>query len=298
MSMVSDGRPKSQRGRGPSIIVACQGLGAAAGLAIGGLLAATVGWRMTFVVLGIPGIVVALLMRFTTNEPGRTGTADQGEQLTLLASLTSFMRLPTFWFMTACVTITAVAAFGMGMWVPSFFARVHHMDIRHVGLALGLAGGVAVIAGSLVSGFVSDRLSRWDIRWYGWFAAVVATICAVLVYAFATVQSANTALVIYVCIGLMSSQLFVPMWATALVIARPRTQGMVAAWITTFVNGGGLGIGPLLLGVLNDHFSGKHGDIGIKYSMLAFTGVFLAVAISALMMSMFLKRDQYIERSA
>jgi MFS family permease len=296
MSMVSDGRPKSQRGRGPSIIIACQGFGAAAGLAIGGFLAATVGWRMAFVILGIPGIVVALLMRFTTNEPGRIGTAHQGEQLTLLASLKSFMRLPTFWFMTACVTLTAVAAFGMGMWVPSFFARVHHMNIRDAGLALGLATGIAVIAGSLLSGFISDWLSRRDIRWCGWFAAVAATIAAGLVYAFATVQSANAALIICVCISLTSSQLFVPMWAAALMIARPRTQGMIAAWITTFVNGGGLGIGPLLFGALNDHFAGNHGDIGIKYSVMMFVGVFLLVAISALMMSMFLKRDQYIEQ--
>jgi MFS family permease len=295
MSLIAEGRPKSERGRGPSIVLACQGLGTALGLVAGGLLAASLGWRWAFVLLGVPGVVVGLLIRFTTREPARTMSQADHAGLSFTQAARSFVALPSFWLISICITFASIGGFGMGMWAPAFFGRVHHLDIKHSGVSVGLATAIGTFAANLLAGWLSDKLSRVDLRWYAWFCSAVGLCSATLVYLFANVQDAQTALIVFVAMQLTNALLFVPLWASVLLIARPRTQGMAAAWLTTCVNGGGLGIGPVLLGVLNDHFAGSHGDEAIRQSVLIFALLFLVVSVSALALSFFLRRDQHVE---
>jgi MFS family permease len=269
MSLIAEGRPKSERGRGPSIVLACQGLGTALGLVLGGLLAASLGWRWAF-----------------------------EAEMTFMQALGGFMKLPSFWLITGCITFASMAGFGMHMWAPAYFGRVHHLDIKHSGVALGLATAVGTFAANLLAGWLSDKLSRLDLRWYAWFTAIVGICSATLVYLFANVENAQDALVVFVAMQLTNSLLFVPMWASMLLIARPRTHGVGAAWLTTCVNGAGLGIGPVLLGMLNDHFSGSYGEAAIRQSVLFFALLFLVVSIFAVALSIFLRRDQHVEAFA
>jgi MFS family permease len=298
MSLIAEGRPKNERGRGPSIVLACQGLGTALGLVLGGLLAASLGWRWAFVLLGLPGILVALLIRFTAREPKRAPAPSGEAEMTFMQALVSFMKLPSFWLITGCITFASMAGFGMHMWAPAYFGRVHHLDIKHSGVALGLATAVGTFAANLLAGWLSDKLSRLDLRWYAWFTAIVGICSATLVYLFANVENAQDALVVFVAMQLTNSLLFVPMWASMLLIARPRTHGVGAAWLTTCVNGAGLGIGPVLLGMLNDHFSGSYGEAAIRQSVLFFALLFLVVSIFAVALSIFLRRDQHVEAFA
>jgi MFS family permease len=297
MSLIAEGRPKHERGRGPSIVLACQGLGTALGFVLGGLLAASLGWRWAFIILGLPGLVVALLIRFTVREPRRAlAPAGHAEQ-SFFQALTSFMKLPSFWMITICIMFAAIGGFGVSMWAPAFFGRVHHLDLKHTGVALGLATAAGAFAANILAGRISDKLSRRDLRWYAWFAAIVSFCSAILVSLFASVESTRLALVIFVAMQATNSLLFVPMWASMLLIARSRTQGVGAAWLTTCVNGGGLGIGPILLGVLNDHFAGTYGDDAIGQSISAFALLFVVVGAAALLLSLFLRKDAYVEAS-
>jgi MFS family permease len=297
MSLIAEGRPKSERGRGPSIVLACQGLGTALGFVLGGVLAASLGWRWAFVLLGLPGILVALLIRFTVREPRRAPAPAGHSDLTFVQAMASFMKLPSFWMITICITFAAMGGFGVSMWAPAFFGRVHHLDIKHTGVALGLATAAGAFAANLLAGWLSDKLSRQDLRWYAWFATIVSICSAILVALFASVESTRLALVIFVAMQATNSLLFVPMWASMLLIARSRTQGVGAAWLTTCVNGGGLGIGPVMLGVLNDHFAASYGDDAIRQSVLAFAMLFVVVGLSAALLSFFLRRDEYVEIS-
>jgi MFS family permease len=295
MSLIAEGRPKSERGRGPSIVLACQGLGTALGLVLGGLLAASLGWRWAFILLGLPGILVALLIRFTAREPKRAPAPPGQAAMTFMQALGSFAKLRSFWLITGCITLASMGGFGMVMWAPAFFGRVHDLDIKHSGVAVGSAIAVGTFAANLLAGWLSDKLSKVDLRWYAWFAAIVSMCSAALVYLFANTENAQSALIVFVAMQLTNTLLFVPMWASMLLIARPRTQGVGAAWLTTCVNGGGLGIGPVLLGMLNDHFSGSYGEAAIRQSVLIFALLFVAVSIFAVALSIFLRRDQHVE---
>jgi MFS family permease len=297
MSLIAEGRPKNERGRGPSIVLACQGLGTALGLVLGGLLAAWLGWRWAFIILGLPGIAIALLIRFTVQEPRRAPVPIDQAELTFVQALRSFMRLPSFWLITGCMVLGSMAGFGLVMWAPAYFVRVHGLDIKHSGVAVGSAIAIGTFAANLLAGWLSDRLSKTDLRWYAWFAAIVGIVAAALAYLFGNVENAQGALILFVAMQLTNSLLFVPMWASMLLIARPRTQGVGAAWLTTCVNGGGLGIGPVLLGMLNDHFSGAYGQDAIRQSVLVFALLFVAVAVCATVLSVFLRRDQHVDIS-
>ena len=109
------------------------------GLFGGALLAEALGWRMVFLVFGIPGVLLALLLFFTVQEPKRQPRSEEGDE-SLLIAIKGIIRLPGFLWIAAGVGFAGIAGYGLGIWSPSFLVRVHAMSLVDAGLWLGLIG--------------------------------------------------------------------------------------------------------------------------------------------------------------
>ena len=95
MSVVGDLYPPEKRSGAIGLIYACGTLGVAVSLVLGGYLESVIGWRSTFVVVAIPGIIVGLLFLLSTPEP-RRGQSSTANRKTLLAALSNTWRVPSF----------------------------------------------------------------------------------------------------------------------------------------------------------------------------------------------------------
>jgi predicted MFS family arabinose efflux permease len=291
MSLVADNCPPEKRARTTSIVLAAQPLGISVALLLGGWFASTIGWWLTFLGLGLPGVLLAFLIIVMVKESAPPKDANIGVQPTIVDALGQFLILPTYWFLATTVLFTSVAGFGLLIWISSFFARVHAMDLSHSGLFLGLGAGTMTTIGSLLSGRLADQPSRRDIRWHSWLVGLATLTAIPVLIMFASVESRWAALGLFCLLQLVGSIVYPPIWAIALTIAGPRNRSIMAASLTAIINGGGLGLGPLVVGFVNDRFSDAYGMDAIRYSAGALAILFAGATLSATAVGLFIRGD-------
>ncbi len=177
LSMVADHYPPGKRGRAMSVYMLGPQLGIIFGLALGGWIAHQYGWRQAFLWMAIPGIAAALLLRFTGVEPRRGAWEASAAGPGAGSAPAAPVREPfgavarDLWQSKAFVRVTLAglmlgfAGYGIGVWTPSFLVRSHGLSLKDAGAAMGLLGGLAAVVGTLIAGWLSDRLARRDARW-------------------------------------------------------------------------------------------------------------------------------------
>jgi len=282
--MIADLYPLSRRAGAVGLLNAAASFGIGFGLVFGGWLSTQFSWRVVFVMAGVPCLFLALLLRMAVPEPPR-GLSEPGhapaEILSLRETLAWLGRLRVFRYLAGAAMACAFVNYGLQIWAASFFIRIHGMSTREVGLKLGVASAVGLFAGTVGSGVLADRLGRHDVRWY----MRVTGIGMLLTLPFGTLallsSNANTSFAYYcVAIGLLSSWAS-PIHAMTQTIAAPRMRGMAAAIISFCLNLVGYGLGPLFVGVLNDHLAGSLGIESVRYSLLILlAGCVVAAGVS------------------
>jgi predicted MFS family arabinose efflux permease len=165
MSLIGDFFPKHQRGRALSFFYVSTPIGVAIGLMLGGTLAAHYGWRGVFLIAGIPGMILAILLFTTVREPirGAFERPDPGEQVArpgFGAVLTAYRDTPALWMLTLAGVLLVIAQAGGTAFVTPFLMRVHGVSIQQAGAALGLAQLGPGVAGVLIGGVIADIMAR------------------------------------------------------------------------------------------------------------------------------------------
>jgi predicted MFS family arabinose efflux permease len=277
MSVVGDLYVPEKRSGAIGLIYACATLGVAVSLVLGGYLESVIGWRSTFVVVGIPGIIIGLLFLFSVPEPQR-GQSPRADRRTLIAALREIWRVPSFRivaFMCALLSFSGNAIIG---WGPTFLMRVHGMSAAEVGKTMGIAV-ICGAAGSFLSGQIADRGVKRDIRWLFVITGLgpLLAIPAMLVFLYGS----GTLMLIggYTLFQLFSSMFIAPSYALAISVTSSQTRALTVAVIATFQNLGGLALGPLAVGVLNDALAPSVGPVAIRYSLTVALLGLLGVAV-------------------
>jgi MFS family permease len=254
------------------------------------------GWRRTFLVVGLPGLALAVLIRGTVREPPRTGIREEHRFAEVLGYL--FSR-PAYLALLLAASFHAFASYSAAHWAPTFLRRVHGMPLGEMATALGVATGLGGIAGALLGGALADRLGRRDARAYAFVAAGAAFASIPCAALFLVVEGTYAAVACYVPYILLVGAYNGPLFALNQGLAPPRMRAMAAAihLITVSLLGGGLG--PWLVGRMNDALRVDHGDAGIRYSLLAMIGLGSACAgVFYLISSVTLRRDLEAARAA
>ena len=177
-SLIADYFPKSQRARALAAYAFGIPIGTAAGTLVGGLLAATYGWRTAFIVVGLLGVLAAPLLRLTVRDPKRGGmdepvpveTATPAPVANLVAAppkappfgqvLKTLLPKPSFWLLSFGAAASSVCGYGVAAWLPSFFQRSFGLTLAETAWyysGIALVGG---LTGIWLGGAVADRLGR------------------------------------------------------------------------------------------------------------------------------------------
>src|SRR6185503_11542750 len=183
-SLISDYFPKSRRGTAFSVYALAVPIGTSLGALMGGWGNQHLGWRTTFIVVGLPGILLALLVRLTVKEPPR-GMADGIARLApavpvpgLLETLSFLWTRRSFRHLSLAAALHSVVWYSSGALNNAFLQRSHAMSVSEAGYWISMLSAIAGF-GTFLGGFASDRLSvRFkDRRWYMWVPGVATLLC-------------------------------------------------------------------------------------------------------------------------
>ncbi len=273
-SLLSDYFPPERRGTALAVLGMGIPFGVLTGFLLGGWVNEFFGWRSAFMVVGIPGVVLALLVGTTLREPPR-GLLDRqrvrGAPPSILATARHLWDRPACRHLCMAGALYGLAAWGAGVWQPSFFMRVHGMSSGEAGTWLALVFGLSGATGAFLGGSIGDRLFKatQDARWYMWISAggvLISIPFVFLVYLWPTPVPALLFLIVPTIFGHMYLG---PAMALLLGIAGARRRAVASAIYAFFLNLVSMGIGPLVVGMSSDQLQPRYGNAGLRYSILA-----------------------------
>jgi predicted MFS family arabinose efflux permease len=257
-SMIADLYPPQERATALGVYTSGIGLGIMAGFALGGYVYELWGWRAAFFVAGIPGLLLALTVRFAIPEPVR-GLADQrkddGPAPTLAETLKFvFSQSSYLWLLAGCLLI-CISANAFLVFTSSHLQRTYGLTPGQVSLPLGvLIGGVGSI-GAVVLGRVCDTLSKKDLRWRPLIIAICAAIALPFAWMFLRAPSVEMAYawnVVPSFIGLIYASVA---YTASQELVKLRMRSFASAFMLFCLTLIGIGCGPWIAGLLSDHFA-------------------------------------------
>ncbi|GLS98886.1 MFS transporter [Sphingobium jiangsuense] len=289
-SMIADYFTAGRRGLATAIFACGATLGGGLAIMLGGTLVDWVyatgatlpflpgarGWQTVFVMIGLPGLLVAVLLLLTVREPGRRLAPTEADTIPGIADALRFARAnaralaPLF----AGYACTAVIGYSFMVWGPVHFMRLHGLSAGDVGMVLGIGFGVGGTIGLIGGGIIADRIvSRGRID-----GPILVTLAAVALDAplFIGAYLVGDVLLaaLLFCLGMASASV-VGGCQIAMVqsLAPNRLRGIMAALFGACVNLAGFGIAPALTaGLAQSLFGGEMGIGKALATMTALTG--------------------------
>ena len=271
-SMIADLYPKEKRSSAMSIYALGVYLGIMIGFIVGGFVAQWWGWRAAFFVVGLPGILIALLVRFTMVEPPR-GFADGVKppplgKVNIKAGFAVLWRVRTTRHVVLGVSLTALVGYGTIVWNPAFLIRSHGLTPGQVGLFLGPLMGIVGGLGAWIGGMLADKLAARDASWNAWIVGLAKLIAIPFIVAFYMIDSTFWALVVYCPAVFLGAFYLGPSFAMIQSLTPLRSRALASAIMLLVLNLVGLGLGPQLIGIASDMVSGTFGTDSLRYALI------------------------------
>jgi len=240
------------------------------GTLAGGWLEEVQGWRNAFILVGLPGIPLALLLWLTVREPPRVGSAPAppaGEVFRFL------WGLPTFRHLAFGTGLVALGGYAFANWAPTFLRRVHALEGTEIGVKYGLVLGIGGAIGSTLAGVIADRLGQSDRRWWAWIPALATLGPLPFTAAFFFLGSADAALATLFPGLVLAAMYQGPVFSTVQTLAPDRMRAVASGLLLFVINIIGLGLGPPTVGILNDTVFAPLGPEAVRYSLVTVLGV-------------------------
>jgi len=269
-SMISDYFPPGRRATALAVYGLGIYVGTGFGFAGGGLLLEWFDWRTAFYVAGLAGLPVALLILLTVREPVR-GAMEGGARVEappLARVLPEIFATRSFRWLMAAAACQAFLGYAVLTWGATYLRRVFEMSPGETGLAFGGIAAVAGGIGSLGGGVLADRLARRDRRWYAWLSAIVSLAAFPFAAIFVLAAERNTALFAFAPFYLLNNLYVASLWTLVQGLVAPGLRATASATQLAVTNIVGYGVGPVLVGALNDALAPRLGDDAIRWSLL------------------------------
>lgn len=291
-ALLSDYFPLEQRGRALAIYSAGGSVGMMLGMWLGGALGDLYGWRAAFVIVGLPGLALAVLVQRTVREPvrGRFDKMPPAPRESLGKVAATLWRTRSFRWMTLAATLHVFAGFGAAAWTPAFLMRIHDLTASQAGFWLGPVVGTGAFAGGLFWGWAVDASGKRDLRWYMWLPTIATMVAMPFSYAFVLWPDSN-AIYFQVVSAFFGNCYAGATFAMVQSLARPHMRAMAAAGVLFVMNLGGLGLGPTIIGFMNDWLTPRFGIEAIRVSLLIIGLPHLLAAVFGILAARTLRED-------
>ena len=229
-------------------------------MGLGGLFGSTdwanvEGWRIAFIVVGVPGLLLSLLVWRTIKEPPRGYTdpvALQGlERVSFGEALKVLAKKPAYIHVVIGATVASFVGYGVGQFTTSFLIRTHGLSIADASLLYGIVLGVMAAIGVFASGWLSDRMSAKYPNALSWLPAVGMGLSVPLYAIGYLVDNLWLAVPPLMVAALIHYFYLGPMYAISGGVVDSRMRATAVALTLFVVNLLGYGLGPPLIGILS-----------------------------------------------
>jgi MFS family permease len=284
-AMISDLYEKEKRGRALAIYSAGLYAGTLLGYYLGGWLSDALSWRQAFFVVGIPGVIFAIITWTTMREPirGLSGTKPSTEKVTFLQSFRKLWSLKSFRFYSIATGAGTFVTYGLGNWMPSFLPRTFGewsmpemqnmvglcgaemvngvrqlaadctaMSKTEIGLFYGTVSGIGGAIGTIAGGYLADRFGARDRRWFLWVPMWGKLIGAPLFVGALLAPTAELSLILYFPAITLAAMYLGPSLAITHHLVPASMRAMSSAVLFFILNILGLGTGPFVVGAMSD----------------------------------------------
>jgi len=270
-SMISDYFAPDERSSAMGIYTTGISIGIMIAFLAGGWVAENLGWRQAFFIVGLPGLLLALLVRFTVREPPRgmsENRSDSGNPPGMFEVARFLFRRKSFVHLAIGSGLASFGGYASISFFPSFLVRSHGMSLSEVGVYLGLLYGVGGAIGFAGGGFVADKLGSDNKKWSLWGVAAATMIAWVFSFPVLLLENVSVVLPLFFVPIVFSNFYLATTFAQVQGMVGLRMRAVGSALILLILNIIGLGFGPLVTGLLSDSLATGYGDDSMRYSLL------------------------------
>ena len=295
-SLISDYVPKAKRASSLAFYQLGGPAGTLLGTILGGVVASAFGWRAAFLLVGLPGLILAVVTVLTLREPRRLAArqrAQAGPAPTFLDAMRLLRRKPTFWLVCLASGTNGAVGYGQGAFIASFFLRNHNVELTSLAaelglkpfgllaIAIGVCSGIGGLLGTYGGGLVTDWAARRSPQGYVVVPAISSLMFVPLSVLLVLTPSFQLALGVFFVQMVVNAVWPGPLYAVCQSVVPPNTRATSSAIQMFMGNMIGLTLGPLIMGLLSDLYAeglGMGSAQGLRYAMLSFYGVGLGGA--------------------
>jgi MFS transporter, Spinster family, sphingosine-1-phosphate transporter len=285
-SLLADYFSRAERPRALAIYMLAAPLSLFIGYFVGGWLNETYGWRVMFVLLGLPGIALAVLAWRTLNDPrfmtphprlprAAPREREDEEPPTMMEVCRALWARPTFRHLLFSYAVMCFASYGVLQWQPTFFIRSHDMQTGDLGLWFAVIYGLGGLLGNYGGGEWAARRATHNERMQLRVIAVTYIGFSLLSVGIYLSRSRDVALALVAISAVVATFANGPLFATMQAVVPERMRAMSIALIYLVANLVGMGLGPLAAGVLSDAIQPWAGEESLRYALVAITPAFL-----------------------
>jgi predicted MFS family arabinose efflux permease len=281
-SIIADLYPPEKRAGAMGIYSLGVVLGAGLGTTIGGVVANAFGWRVAMLVVGLPGVLLAIIIKLTITEP-RRGLSDldqvaakqaQGAMPPLSEGFRQMWANRAAVHLVMGVTVTSMIGYGTTAFGPSFMQRSLDISMLDIARYVAPIGAVCGTLSAVGGGWLANRAAkRWGLYAQSWLVLALKAVGLPLTLAFVLANDASIAIPLYWLSLLLTNTYLGPTFALIQGLAPLRARALWAAITLLVINLVGLGLGPTLIGVLSDLYRPAAGEESLRWAMFTLGAV-------------------------
>lgn len=223
---------------------------------IGGPITDAFGWRWAFILLGLPGVIVAFLLKMTVEEPPRGYSDPKGtprrEKARFSDGMREIMGKRAFWSMTAAATVAAFCGYAVSSFQSLFINRTFGLSAGEAALYINVPVAIASSLGAAGTGWLATRLASRSITAIAWLPGFGMILCVPFYFWAFSTNNLWFALA-GLCLGGLSKYGYLAaQYSIGQGVVSSQTRALSTAVMLFVINLLGYGFGPLFIGVLSD----------------------------------------------
>ncbi|MCB2080359.1 MAG: MFS transporter [Novosphingobium sp.] len=268
-SLITDSTPPDARARAFGIYQLGPPIGGLIGMVLGGVLADSVGWRNAFIVIGAPGVLLALVVVFVLRDPRRSehalAQAEPPKSVSAMQSIRAILQSRAMRLLLVVACFASFATYGILIWTTIFFQRSHGLTPGETGIWFGLVNGIASIAGVWFGGQIGDRHRKSGAQHLLTIPAITLMLSTPLLLIAYIVPDWKVSMAVIFPAILFNWIYVAPFYSAVQGLVPPTARAVASALILFLQNLIGLGLGPVVLGYFSDVLKPEYGQDSVRY---------------------------------